>query len=222
MKHQGLAWQQHQLLHVVVTVQPSLISCFDPTPQRMVPCVGDNLRTTPPSPAGWVLCLRADVSTSGWCRQKAGAREVEGRGEKLCVRHTGLLLHRSVWFPVNALKNRWPLPSSGGGEIAPPRAEADLQWSHDFTTSVNQRITVPSVSEWDTEVGCSSYRTWRTMNNDTFYIIHYMWLCTICWYPRWCWNIWFLAFSRRHEIKMYDSHSYLWFCDCRDKLHSVV
>lgn len=64
----------------------------------------------------------------------------------------------------------------------------------------------------------SSFR--RSGTNRTFYILHYMWLCTICWYPDdgvHVWNIWYLAFSRRHEIKMYNSQSYLCFCNCHDK-----
>lgn len=48
----------------------------------------------------------------------------------------------------------------------------------------------------------SSFR--RRQINCTFYILHYLWLCTICWYPDdgvHVWNIWYLAFSRWHEIK---------------------
>lgn len=97
-----------------------------------------------------------------------------------------------------------PPPSSpcwaqeqGNPEHRPPRSHS---LSHIFA---NQRITVTwQVSERHCQRVGSSFR--RRKTNRTFYILHYMWLCTICWYPDdgvHVWNIWYLAFSRRHEIK---------------------
>lgn len=85
----------------------------------------------------------------------------------------------------------------GNPEHRPPR-------SHGFSrTFANQRITVTwQVSERRCQRVGSSFR--RRETNCTFYILHYMWLCTICWYPDdgvHVWNIWYLAFSRRHEMK---------------------
>lgn len=85
----------------------------------------------------------------------------------------------------------------GNPEHRPPR-------SHGFSrTLANQRITVTwQVSERHCQRVGSSFR--RRKTNCTFYILHYMWLCTICWYPDdgvHVWNIWYLAFSRRHELK---------------------
>lgn len=50
--------------------------------------------------------------------------------------------------------------------------------------------------------------------NHTFYILHSMWLCTICWYPDD--GVPCLAFSRWHEIKS-KSPKYFCFCSCCDK-----
>lgn len=85
----------------------------------------------------------------------------------------------------------------GNPEHRPPR-------SHGFSrTFASQRITVTwQVSERHCQRVGSSFR--RRKTNCTFYILHYMWLCTICWYPDdgvHVWNIWYLAFSRRHEMK---------------------
>lgn len=85
----------------------------------------------------------------------------------------------------------------GNPEHRPPR-------SHGFSrTFANQRIMVTwQVSERHYPRVGSSFR--RRKTNCTFYILHYMWLCTICWYPDdgvHVWNIWYLAFSRRHEMK---------------------
>lgn len=58
-------------------------------------------------------------------------------------------------------------------------------------------------SEWETLPEGRSFLR-RRKTNHTFSILHYMWLCTICWYPDdgvHVWNIWYLAFSRWHEIK---------------------
>ena len=93
-----------------------------------------------------------------------------------------------------------PLRSTGSRETP----STDLQG---VTASpapfANQRITVTwQVSERHCQRVGSSFR--RRETNCTFYILHYMWLCTICWYPDdgvHVWNIWYLAFSRRHEMK---------------------
>jgi len=66
----------------------------------------------------------------------------------------------------------------------------------------------------------SSFRRNKKKKNCTFYILHYMWLCTICWYPDdgdHVWNIWYLAFSRWHEIKCIIHRVNLCFCNCCDK-----
>lgn len=99
----------------------------------------------------------------------------------------------------------------GNPEHRPPR-------SHGFSRTFATRITVTwQVSERHCQRVGSSFR--RRKTNCTFYILHYMWVCTICWYPDdgvHVWNIWYLAFSRRHEMKC-NSQSYLCFCNCRDK-----
>lgn len=120
-----------------------------------------------------------------------------GVGDKPAEIH--LLSDISGWLPLGAP----PLPapaehrSRENPEHRPPR-------SHGFSrTFANQRITVTwQVSERHCQRVGSSFR--RRKTNCTFYILHYMWLCTNCWYPDdgvHVWNIWYLAFSRRHEMK---------------------
>lgn len=99
----------------------------------------------------------------------------------------------------------------GNPEHRPPR-------NHGFSRTFAKRITVTwQVSERHCQRVGSPLR--RRKTNCTFYILHYMWLCTNCWYPDdgvHVWHIWFLAFSRRHGVKC-NSQSYICFCNCRKK-----
>lgn len=128
-------------------------------------------------------------------------RQVEeykhGAGGKLAGIY--LLSDISGWLPARAPPPSGPCwaQEQGNPEHRPPR-------SHGFSrTFANQRIMVTwQVSERHYPRVGSSFR--RRKTNCTFYILHYMWLCTICWYPDdgvHVWNIWYLAFSRRHEMK---------------------
>lgn len=124
-----------------------------------------------------------------------------------------LLSDISGWLPARAppLPAPWPpLAEHRSREhptLPPPLLPKPLEHrpprSHGFSrTFANQRITVTRrASERRCQRVGSSF---RRKTNCTFYILHYMWLCTICWYPDdgvHVWNIWYLAFSRRHEMK---------------------
>lgn len=150
--------------------------------------MGQSGRTWPNSTSASRCLIRNTVFSC-----KAGYRV----GVKLADVH--LLSDISGWLPLRAP----PLPapaehrSRETPEHRPPR-------SHGFSrTFANResRVTWEASARHCQRVG-SSYG--RRKPNCTFYILHYMWLCTICWYPDdgvHVWNIWYLAFSRRHEMK---------------------
>lgn len=91
----------------------------------------------------------------------------------------------------------------GHPEHRPPR-------NHGFSRTFAKGITVTwQVRERHCRRVGSSFR--RRKINCTFYILHSMWLCTICWYPDdsvHVWHIWYLAFSRRHGMKCISQSSF--------------
>ena len=162
------------------------------------------------------------MSSNAWPVRGQG----QGQGEELHVMYTWPPLDRFGVTSCQSFNDVGPCPAPGA-ELTPPRAEVEhrppMKPQRHHLSQPENHIPfwkVGSETQW-LVVPSNGENKWQRPH---FYIVHSMWLCTICWYPDGVdvWDIWYLAFSRRHEIKMYDSHSYLCFCDCRDKLHSVV
>lgn len=102
-------------------------------------------------------------------------------------------------------------------EHRPPR-------SHSFfrTFAKENHSHLTSAAERHCQRVGSSFK--RRGINCTFYTLHYLWLCTCCWYPDdgvHVWNIWYLAFSRRHQMKC-NSQIYLCFSQMSRQIRPVV
>lgn len=99
-------------------------------------------------------------------------------------------------------------------EHRPPR-------SHSFfrTFAKENHSHLTSAAERHCQRVGSSFK--RREISCTFYILHYLWLCTSCWYPDdgvHVWNIWYLAFSRGHQMKC---NSQIYLC-LSLQIHPVV
>lgn len=171
----------------------------------------------------WEYLAKVDFSYQLVSDQKKHCQSVfswKARGYRVGVggelAGTHLLSDISGWLPLWELLPFQPLPSTGSRETPehrPPR-------SHGFScTFANQRITVTwQVSERRYQRVGSSFRRKKNQPHIlyiTLYVIVYNLLIPWWWCP--CMEYLVFGFLKTAWNKMYNSQSYLCFCNCRDK-----
>lgn len=162
------------------------------------------------SPASWCLIRKHCRSVFSW---KASGGYRAGVGDKLAETH--LLPDISGWLPCESSSPSSPCwaQEQGNPEHRPPR-------SHSFScTFANQRITITwQVSERHYQKVGSSFRRKKNQPHIlyiTLYVIVYNLLIPWWWCP--CMEYLVFGFLKMAWNKMYNSQSYLCFCNCRDK-----